>query len=304
MTRMATRSTALITALGCGWAFYKQFYGAVTLLVPTTVALLALKELPEQQRAVKGRPRSRSASGKLESMDSPGPIRDLSGKLNLKSPPPLAPCLPPPSPPQTRRPRVSGGVVDLRKEESFIGSPWDPFFGEEPFSVEVGDIAGAAVRTAAKGGLWLVVTDDESAADEVRRGRGERAIHDPLIVVCQRYSDLILPKGRVKRIELRCLKQDENPPCLKILWAINPLQAGGELAITLSADKEGFQISQKALNTYFSPGVEERVDEELVVTHDLLWPQKSISHQRRFTYTRRPLEEMLWTKRPAFPLLF
>lgn len=172
------------------------------------------------------------------------------------------------------KPEIYDGIINLQGVHGHIRCNWDHFFGVAPFSMEVGDIAGAVARTAAKGGLWLVFTTDWSAAHEVRRERGDRPINDPLIVVCRSYCSLLFPNEGVKGIDLRYLKQGNKNIFFQTLWTINPLQEGGKLSITFRGEVELCESSHTLFNSYFTEGVKERIE----------------GHQSRITYTRRTLE--------------
>lgn len=110
MAQRVARSAALITALSGGWALYQGFYSVTTLLASTTIALLAIKELSQQQQRVERRSRSYSGSGRLESMKEPKLIQEVQSVASqnhlIPSQTDLIPFLPPPSPPPKRRPRL------------------------------------------------------------------------------------------------------------------------------------------------------------------------------------------------------
>lgn len=250
MTPSTRRTLSLAWTLCSGWALYQRGYKG---LIP--LGLFAYFVFPSSSpdrgrgRSLQRRVRSLSAPPRVN-LSSP-PKRVISVQpLDLTPPNRIAPAavdLPPRSDghliqwsalPQrasslldpllalwikrSDEPEVVDGILDLRMATSFAFD-WRPLFGTSPLFIELGDIEGAAQRSASE--RRIVMTEDWAVARQICSERG--SLTTPFVMI-GRIGQLCLPK--VQRIDLR------SPSFDPIEYLTCRLQEGGELRLIFKAN--------------------------------------------------------------------
>lgn len=282
------RALPLISILCSGWALYHRSYQGSALL-----AMVACLTFPPgdphstrgRSRSLRGRARSLSAPPRVQPPRPTPPLQsfDLTPVDRIA---PVAIDLNP-APPATPEPHlvqwsalphrasslldsflarwreaphgaeVVDGILELRMECA-LPFDWRPFFGSSPLFIELGDVAGAAQRSA--NGRRIVVTEDRAVAWQICRERG--SLTTPFVVVGRLWQ---FHRPKIQRIDIRSpsLYESEGISLKTLRNFASALKEGGELRLIF---KEGALAAKwGAKSPLFCPV--ERVGEEFHLVH-------------------------------------
>lgn len=184
---------------------------------------------------------------------------------------------------------VVNGIVDLRASAS-VSLDWDELFPkEEPLSLEVGEVFGAAARTRDRGGHWVVMTNWPQAALNVEKAR-QGGLTQPLILFGNnwRYPSFF-PKGRFKRIDVRLLYQLPLSFDQQIARFAEALGEGGELRLIFYEGEpkiDDYRVKME-LSDGFNFLRSEAVEETIVFVNLPLVGRHRDTRQTHLIYRRR-----------------